>query len=306
MHISGLQLHPREPRARRVGDDVAVAEHGAFGVASGSTGEADGGEHVGLGGADGTGAGCAGGLNVVERDDGEVGVCALGGLVNSSHDTDVLEGAAGDGEGNLQLGGADNNGGEPSVLDDVLHGIVAEGVVQGHSGDGLAVGSLLCEHPLRAVLREKANHAAARHLVQVLHALVGRVRIAPVDKTFANVHCLGVRITIVHEDERASITNAAAGSSVARSQAPAGAAVDIGAVLEVVVQSRKAGGDGIHKPFGSIRVAVRRAAGSGGLEVFGGDGIMDLRGRFGGTHLNRAGDELNRRRRVRVSLFYPC
>jgi len=107
-------------------------------------------------------------------------------------------------------------------------------------------------------------------LVQVLDALVGRVRIAPVDKTFANVHRLGVRITIVDEDIRASIANAAASSRVARSQAPAGAAVDVGAVLEVVVQSREAGSDGIDKPFGSIRMAVRRATGSGRLEVFGG------------------------------------
>jgi len=147
-----------------VGDDVAVAEHGAFGVARGSAGEADGGEHVGLGGADGTGAGCAGGFNVIERDDCKVGVCALGGFVNSSHNNDVLEGAAGDGEGNLQLGGADNDGGEASVLDDVLHGVVAEGVVQGHSSDGLAVSSLLCKHPLRAVLRKEAKPCSCQAL----------------------------------------------------------------------------------------------------------------------------------------------
>ncbi len=74
------------------------------------------------------------------------------------------------------------------MLDDVLHSVVAQSVVQGHGSDALAVGTLLGKHPFGAVLREQADHAVAGHLVQVLDGLVSRMRKTHFNKTFADAH----------------------------------------------------------------------------------------------------------------------
>ncbi len=112
-----------------ISHDVAVAEHCTFGVAGRSTREADGGKHVGLRRAYGSGALGAGGLNFIKRHDGEVGVRLFDGFVNGSHHDDILEGATDDRESDLELGRAAHNGSEPGVLDDVLHSVVSEGIV---------------------------------------------------------------------------------------------------------------------------------------------------------------------------------
>ncbi len=260
-----------------IGHDVSVAEHGAFGVARGSACEANCGEHVGLGGADSAGTCFAGGLNFVEGHNGEVGIRLLDGFINGSHHDDVLKRAADDAESDLQFGGAAHYGGETSMLDDILHRVVSESIVQGDSGDRLAVGSLLRKYPISAVLREEANHAVAGHLIEVLDAFVARAHKAPVNKTFANVHRSRVSIAVVDPHVRTTIARTATSSCVARSQAAARAAINVGSMLEVVIEGAKTWGDGIDKPFGSVWVAIGRAAGSGGLEVFGGDGVADLR-----------------------------
>ncbi len=260
-----------------IGHDVSVAEHGTFGVARSSASEADGGEHVGLGRADGARTCFAGGFNFVEGHNGEVRVCLFDGFINGSHHDDVLERAADYAESDRQLGGAYHNGGEAGVLDDVLHCVVSEGVVQGDSADGLAVGSLLRKHPLSAILRKEANHAVARNLIEVFDTFVARAHKAPVDKTFADVHRSRVSVTVVDPHVRTAVAGTATGSCVASSQAAASAAINVGAMLEVVIEGAKTWGDGINKPFSSVLVAIGRAAGSGGLEVFGGDGVADLR-----------------------------
>ena len=116
-----------------ISHDVTVAEHCTFGVAGRSTREADGGKHVGLRRAYGSGALGAGGLNFIKRHDGEVGVRLFDGFVNGSHQDDILEGAADDRESDLELGRAAHNGSEPGVLDDVLHSVVTEGVVHANN-----------------------------------------------------------------------------------------------------------------------------------------------------------------------------
>ncbi len=46
MHVCRFQFYTSKPRAGSIGDDVAVAEHGALRVARGAAGEANGCEHV--------------------------------------------------------------------------------------------------------------------------------------------------------------------------------------------------------------------------------------------------------------------
>ena len=171
MHISGLQLHPREPRASGVGDDVAVAEHGAFGVASGSTGEADGGEHVRAWAVELFGGQvclpCK--LHLLQRMDVHACGGSRGGFFRSGrfHKHNVLEGFALDLQQLFQLAARHDHGGKTGVSHDVAHSLVAESVVQRHSGDGNAVAALLRQHPLRSVLGKQADHAVPGHLVQV-------------------------------------------------------------------------------------------------------------------------------------------
>lgn len=208
----------------------------------------------------------------------------LDGFINGSHHDDVLKGAADDRKCDFQLGGAAHHGGEASVLHNVLHGIVTESIVQGHGGDTLAVSSLLRKNPFSAVLGEEADHAAAWHQIQVAYFFVARARKSHVDKTFADVHCFRVSVTVVEPHIRTSITSAAASSRVARAQALASAAVHIGTVLEVVVQRSKARSDCVDKAFDRVGVAISRATGSGGLEVLRGDGVLYLRSRFGSAH----------------------
>jgi len=278
VNVSVVETHACTDGAGGVGDDVAVAEHRAFGVARGAAGEADGGEHVGLGGAERSRAGFAGSCNVVHGHYVEVWVGLLGGVVDRAHDDDVLEGAADDGQRDLQLGGTAHHRGEVGVLDDKLHGVVAEGVVQGHGGDGLAVGALLRKHPVGAVLREEADHGIALHLVQVFDGLVSRNSKSQLHNSFADIHGFRVRVAVVHPPVRASTTDAAAGGLVTPTEAVARASVDVSAVLEVVIESLKAGRDAITEAIGCVGVAIRRAAGGGGLEVRGFDGVVELRG----------------------------
>ncbi len=143
----------------------------------------------------------------------------------------------------------------------------------------------------------------AGRLVQVADAFVAGAHKPSVDKTFANVQRSCVSLTISDPLVRASAANATASTCVAPSQAVATAAVDVGAVLEIVVESSKTRSNGINKTSFSVRVAISRAAGSGGLEVFGNDGVLDLRSGFCGTHVKNALDAMSTQRRT-FSPFY--
>ncbi len=74
-----------------ISHNISMAEHGAFGVASGAACEADSGKHVGLGGADRSGTGLAFGLDFIEGYNGEIGIRLLGGFIDRSHHHNVLE-----------------------------------------------------------------------------------------------------------------------------------------------------------------------------------------------------------------------